>query len=659
MIDTRAYLIPSFHPSHLLRGAAHYHDAVVADLERALRIANQDHWEQTAQIYKLLPGGNGNCSVDWCVEWIRKNMETMTAVSVDTETYGVGHRSALDQYSCKLHATGISFCPSNEALSWLADGTLGRDATRKINDAFRELMFNEQITKIYHNGNYDREVLLRHGFYGKGEFQDTLILSHLSDPEQDHSLGPLTSYLLDVDPWKVEYRQLEKKGLNTLERLLYYNGRDALATQQICPLLMNRVIDIKQQHIAKLELSMSEIASRMGRVGIPIDEEKRNEIEFKLTSNRDESLEYIKQETGWREFEPRKPKDRHELIYGRLKLPVKFYTKKKGEPSTGRRALLAHLGHPLIRALLKFDENAKLLSTFVSKLPSLVDDQGRLHPHWNSAGTKGSRWSSSDPNFQNWRKWLREIVSTKPGRTLVGADSKAIEYRIIVCLAGCKKLLDAFNDPSRDIHSEVGGSVFGSSFTSLEKKSKSWTDLRNLAKRVVYARNYRAQPATICENLKQDPQTPMSIRAVLTPSYIDKISRNFDKEYPEIGRWCEAEWDKANRTGIQDILPIGRKWFHSVLPVEPTKAANIPVQFAAGDFHNLATQLVDEALPSISKTAQLVLSVHDQLVVECDDADAPAVARLLESKMKFKIDGPAGPVWLGADADINRSWDKV
>jgi DNA polymerase I-like protein with 3'-5' exonuclease and polymerase domains len=289
----------------------------------------------------------------------------------------------------------------------------------------------------------------------------------------------------------------------------------------------------------------------------------------------------------------------------------------------------------------------------------MVDDYGRLHPHWNSTGTKGSRWSSSGPNFQNWRKWLREIVTTKPGRVLVGADSKAIEYRIIVCLAGCKKLLDAFNDPSRDIHSEVAAEVFGSQFTSLEKKSKAWTDIRNLAKRVVYARNYRAQPKTICENLKQDPNTPMSIRAILTPAYIEKIAKNFDKAYPEISRYCEAEWDKANRTGKQEIIPLGRIWFHSVLPVEPSVASNVPIQFAAGDFHNLAIKKIFEALPSISATAHLVLSVHDQAVVECDDADAKAVAMLLEESMKFKIEGPAGPIWLGADASADRSWDNV
>lgn len=643
----------------MLRGAMFNHEVVVADFLRAARIAKADFWEQTAKIWKLLPGGAGNMSVDYAVNWIGMNSETSNLVAVDTETYGVGHRSALDQYSCKLHAVGLSFCPSNEALSFLADGSLGPSDTRKIAEAFQRVMHNPNITKCYQNQNYDKQVLKRHDFTHVGPSIDTLVLSHLTDPETDHDLASIAQQYLDTDPWKVEYRQLEKKGENSLERLLYYNGRDALATQQLCLPLMNEIISRGQQHIAQMEMRMSEIAGYMGEVGIPIDQDKVKEIDFKLSANVDESLSFMRSTLSWPEFDPNKPSHRYEMVYGRLKLPVKFYTKKKGIPSTSRKALIEYLSEPLIRAIMKYDENAKLKSTFVTKLPTLVDATWRLHPHWNSTGTKGSRWSSSDPNFQNWRKWLREIVTTRPGRVLVGADSKAIEYRIIVALAGCKPLIDAFNDPTRDIHSEVGVTVFGNEFAKLERGSKAWTDLRALAKRVVYARNYRAQPKTICDNLKQDPQTPMSVRARLTPAYIEKISNNFDKTYPEIGRYCEAEWDKANRTGIQDILPLGRKWFHSVLPVEPTKASNIPIQFAAGDYQNVSMERVYDILQAKYKTAFIALNVHDQIVLECNDSDAPELAKVLEECMLHTVEGPAGAVQLSGESTINRSWHKV
>jgi DNA polymerase I-like protein with 3'-5' exonuclease and polymerase domains len=384
----------------------HNHEVVVADLKRAARIAEQDHWDQTATIYKLLPNGAGNMSVDYAINWMGERVDKGLPAAVDTETYGVGKRSALDQYSCKLHAVGVSFCPSNEALSFLADGSLGKSDTRKISEALAKLMYSEQCMKFYQNQNYDVTVLKRHGFNQRGPVADTLVLSHITDPEVAHDLGFMSAFYLDTDPWKVEYRQLEKKGLNSLERLLYYNGRDALATQQLCPILMNEIVERKQVHIAKMEQRLCEIAAHMGEVGIPIDEEKRLVIEQKLTTNIDESLHYMRETLQWPEFDPQKPSHRYSMVYERLKLPVKFYTKKRGTPSTSRKALIAHLQQPLVRAIMKYDENAKLRSTFVTKLPTLVDDNGRLHPHWNSTGTKGSRWSSSDPNFQNWRKWV-------------------------------------------------------------------------------------------------------------------------------------------------------------------------------------------------------------------------------------------------------------
>jgi DNA polymerase I-like protein with 3'-5' exonuclease and polymerase domains len=151
----------------------------------------------------------------------------------------------------------------------------------------------------------------------------------------------------------------------------------------------------------------------------------------------------------------------------------------------------------------------------------------------------------------------------------------------------------------------------------------------------------------------------MSVRARLTPAYIKRFSDNFDNQYPEIGRYCEAEWDKANRTGQQEILPFGRIWFHSVLPVEPAKSANIPIQFAAGDLQNKSMELVHNELKERWPTAHIILNVHDQICIECDDADAEAIAPMLERNMAHTIEGPVGSVQLKAEADINRSWDKV
>ena len=657
-VSGATYFVPTFHPAFLLRGKQHYHEVVCLDILRAIRIAEQGGWEQTAQVWKVLPGGGGNMSVDGAVNFIEENYKARRPVALDTETYGVGKRDALDQYSCRLHALGLSFYPSNEAVSFLADGSLDKAGTERLLNLCRQMIADKELPKIFFNYSYDGEVLLRHTLPVGGPIYDCLVLHHITDPELDHDLGFVSQQFLDTDPWKVEYRKLERKGLGTLAQLLHYNGRDTLATQQLFPILGQRVEELDQGHIAAYETRTMELAARMGRVGIPISEEKRVEIAQKLQAMRDKALFFIRDKMAWFDFDPKKPAHRRELVYDRLKLPVRFYTEKKGEPMTGIKALITHLDVDVVRALVDFDESHKQLSTFVVKLPDIVDDFGRLHVHWKSFGTVGSRWASS-PNAQNWPKWLRAIVKTRPGRILVGADSKAIEYRLIAVLSGCRKLLDAFNDPTRDVHSEVAAEVFGTSFTSLVKKSPAWTDMRAIAKRVVYARNYRAAPETICENIKNDPKTPVSVRSTLTPAFIGMIARNFDRAFPEIARWCEQEWDKANRLGYQDVIPLGRKRYHYVRPVEPTVAANNPVQFAAGDFQNISMLAIDEVLRDKYPTAHLVLNVHDQIVVECDTKDAEEINTLVQDKMTHKVEGPNGFVMLEGDPGIADNWEKV
>jgi DNA polymerase-1 len=656
--STKAYFIPTYHPAFLLRGAQHYHEVVVADMQRAVRIA-RDGWAPTGTLYKILPNGGGNFSVDQAVNWLDENFRMKRAAAVDTECYGVGKRDALDQYTCKLHALGISFYPSDEALAFIADGSIGHEQTQRLFAACRAVMQAPDIPKIFFNASYDVEVLLRHGLGVAGPIYDNLVNHHVTDPEIDHDLGFVSQQFLDIEPWKVEYRSVERAGLGTLDRLLHYNAKDTLATQKLTPILMDRIVERGQTHIAELETRLMELAGRMGRVGIPINEERRIAIAEKLRTKRDSALYFIRSQLKWPEFEPRKPAHRKELLYERLKLPVRHYTEKRGEPATGVAAMVEHLDIDAVRALVKFDETAKRLATFVSKLPDLVDDNGRLHIRWKSYGTVGSRWSSENPNLQNWPHPLRAICMTKPGRTLVGADSKAIEYRVIVALSGCRKLIEIFADPTRDVHNEVCAEVFGPSFTNLVPKSPAWKNLRDIAKRVVYARNYRASPETICENLRNDPDTPAAVRSTLTPAFIAMIARNFDRHYPEIGEWCEREWDRANKLGYQDIIPLGRKRFHPVVPVEITKTSNNPIQFAAGDFQNLSLLAIDEILRERFPTAHVILNVHDQIVAECDEADAETIAQIIKEKMTHKIEGPAGHVMLEADPAISRDWQKV
>jgi len=657
--DDLTYFIPTYSPAFMLRGAQQYYEVAIEDIKRALRISREGYAFK-GRPYYILPQGRGNIGVNEAVNYIDQCYRQGRAVAIDTENYGVGKRDALDQYSCKLHVLGVSFAGTDDAVSFLTDGSLGAADTTRLMNLCTTIFRDANIPKMFFNMGYDLEVLRRHNLECLGPVYDNLVYHHVSDPELDHDLGFVAQQFLDIPAWKVDYRKTERAGRGTLQQLLIYNALDTLATQWLTPILAQRVANIEQTHIAQMEVQLMELAGRMGRYGIPINEQRRVEIAVKLQGMRDAALQYIRQQMSWPDFNPRASDHRQQLLYDRLGYPVQFYTEKTATPQTGIKALIPYLEHPVVRALVKFDEYAKQLSTFVIKLPDLVDENNRLHVHWKSTGTIGSRWSSEQPNFQNWPKWLRAIVQTTEGRTLVGADFSQVEYRIIAARAGCKKLIDAFNDPTRDIHSEVCADVFGATFTKLDLKSRQRKDLRDIAKRVVYARNYRASPKTICDNLKDDPNTPAAVRATLTPGFITKIANEFDRACPEIAAWCEAQHNAANAEEYVEIPPLGRRRYYNVKPVEPTVAANNPTQFAAGDYQNISMLAVDNFLRTEFPTsAHIILTVHDQIVVECATKDADYIAKRMCEFMTHEVPGPAGPVKLVAEPDINTNWDKV
>lgn len=400
--DDLTYFVPTFSPAFMLRGAQQYHEVVVGDIKRALRVAREGYTFK-GRPYYILPQGRGNITVNEAVNYIDQCYRQGRAVAIDTENYGVGKRDALDQYSCKLHALGVSFAGTDDAVSFLTDNSLGRADTTRLMNVCTTVFRDPNIAKMFFNMGYDLEVLRRHNLECLGPMYDNLVYHHVSDPELDHDLGFVSQQFLDMAPWKVDYRSVERAGQGTLEQLLIYNALDTLATQWLTPILAARVEEIQQTHIAQMEVALMELAGRMGRYGIPIHEGRRVEIAGKLQSKRDAALQYIRQQLSWPEFNPRSSGDRQKLLYDRLGYPVQFYTEKTAIPQTGIKALIPYLDHPVVRALVKFDEYAKQLSTFVIKLPDLVDEQNRLHVHWNPRAPLVPVGPASSPTFRTGR----------------------------------------------------------------------------------------------------------------------------------------------------------------------------------------------------------------------------------------------------------------
>ena len=82
-------------------------------------------------------------------------------------------------------------------------------------------------------------------------------------------------------------------------------------------------------------------------------------------------------------------------------------------------------------------------------------------------------------------------------------------------------------------------------------------------------------------------------------------------------------------------------------------ALNMPIQGTAADIMKLAMVAVWKRLKAEKLEARLVLQVHDELIVECPEAEAETVERLLTEEME----GVARlPVPLIAEAHRGKDW---
>ena len=649
------FVIPTVHPAFALRGNEAWTAVIEKDLERAFRVAKMG-WRYEPEIVIGHPQGNFPVAIRRLEAFFRTLDLSPNAqpISVDTETDG------RDQHTCHLRAIAFSQIGTLRAASIAySRGVWGTEAFNWIRSWLFAILASP-TSKVAQNWPFDKPVLDRHGLSPRGQLLDTLPAHHTIESDLPHDLGFIAQRWLDVDPWKRAFDEQQKKSGKKWHDadwnpLLLYNGRDALETGRLWPVLTNEIQTNVPRgfDILGVQLWAVDLATRMSKVGLPLHEPTRQQLSTELHAKVDRAVALIRATMSWPEFNPRRKADRRELLYRRLGLQVRKYTPKNSEPSTSYKAIVEHAHIPAVRALIEHDETASLLSNVVDKYVLLPD--GRLHVTWNTTGTDGSRWSSS-PNLQNWPKFpinVRNLVQAPPGRVFVIADYAQLELRILAAFAGAQQLLRLFKS-GEDAHGYVATQVFGERFTNADPRTKK--ALRDLTKRVVYGMQYGAGAPKVLMVLMEDKRVSVEVRSLLNIKIVDRVMRTFLALNPEVNGWRDRTLDHANRLGFLQVPPFGRVRRFLALPIDGPKAWNWPIQTCGHDFLLRAMYIVDCQRPP---TAHILTDGHDEMVVECNEQDGARVKELVERAMYSKLDGPGGPVDLIADARVGRSWAET
>ena len=394
-----------------------------------------------------------------------------------------------------------------------------------------------------------------------------------------------------------------------------------------------------------IELPLCTVLYRMEKRGIAIDREQLEEFGTMLAQRIDDCEKLI---FGYSEgpFNINSTKQLGELLFDKLGLPPVKKT-KTGYSTNADVLEKLKSKHPIIPAIMDYRMLTKLKSTYADGLIKEIREDGRIHTTFQNLVTATGRLSSTEPNLQNipvrtdLGAEVRKMFVSKPGYVLVDADYSQIELRVLAHIARDENMMDAFNS-GLDIHAATASQVFGVSMENVTPLQ------RRHAKAVNFGIVYGISEFSLAEDI--------GVSRYEAKEYIE----NYLANYSGVRKYMRDVVDNARECGYTQTM-FGRKRYIPELKSSNFNirsgaeriALNTPIQGSAADLIKLAMIRVEDALQKHYPEAQLLLQVHDELIVECPEEIASDVAALVSREME-QIAELLVP--LMAEAKCGKSW---
>ena len=550
--------------------------------------------------------------------------------ALDTETTSVVARRA------ELVGISLAFADGKACYIPVAHLTGDQlDATLVLNQ-ITSLLSDPALTMVGHNLKYDLTVLEAVGLVPRCTLADTMLMSYVLDAAGGrHDMDSLAKRILGVDT--ISYEDVCGKGAKQigfaevpLEQASEYASEDADITLRLFRHFEGRLeTEPSLQSIYQdLELPVMLVLRDMENHGALLDgailKSQSQSIGVRL-----EELEIEAQALAGRSFNLASPKQLQEILFDEMRLPVLKKT-PKGAPSTNEEVLqeLA-LDYPLPKLLIEHRSLSKLKGTYTDKLPEDCDPaDGRVHTSFHQAVTSTGRLSSSDPNLQNIPirtdegRRIRKAFIAPVGWSVMAADYSQIELRIMAHLSGDQSLVDAFARGD-DIHRATAAEVF-----DLEPMFVT-DEQRRRAKAINFGLIYGMSAFGLARQL--------GIERAEAAAYIDR----YFERYPGVRHYMDATRAMAHDKGYVETV-FGRRLtlpdIHArQVPIRQAAeraAINAPMQGTAADIIKRAMLRVNKVLDEADLGCNLLLQVHDELVLEVCDRDLDAAKSLVRVEME-------------------------
>ncbi len=571
-------------------------------------------------------------------------------IAFDTETAAVEGHESTEAHFCKL--VGFSFA-TEPGKAWYVVGDLI--------DVFRPLFADPTKTLVGHNVKFDQSVLRRYGIGFASVPHDTMLAHYCLDAAARHGMDFLSEQFLNYRPIPIERLIGERKrGQSQLsmaalkpEEVRDYAAEDADVTLRLEDALRPRVEAAgAMKSLAEVEEPLVRVLIDMEREGVRLDtgalKEYGRELDRDILALMQDILRYA--DPG---LNVDSPAQIGTLLFDRLKLnPAVAKKTARGQYSTDEKTLQKLVNdHPVVKSILEYRACSKLKSTYVDKLPTLIDANCRVHTTYSQAFTETGRLSSSDPNLQNIPirtergKLIRKAFTARDeNHALISADYSQIELRLMAAFSKDAAMLEAFRNGA-DIHRDTASRVYDvmPAFVTPEQRAK--------CKMVNFGIIYGISAFGLSQRL----HVPRKEAADLIETYF--------KLYPKVRSFMEGAIAQAREKGYAETILGRRRTLRDINSRNATArqgaerdAINTPIQGSAADLIKVAMVRIDRALREAGLRTKMVLQIHDELVFDAPKEEVDRVKEIVRREMTTAIDFGVpldvgigvGPNWLEA-----------
>ncbi|MFA5720473.1 MAG: DNA polymerase I [Acholeplasmataceae bacterium] len=516
------------------------------------------------------------------------------------------------------------------------------------NQAFMDFLKSDVVKYTYDYKAF-KVRLLNKGYDLNGVGFDLLLASYIDNPQIAKNEFKVIVSTFDYDD--LEYDELiygkgAKKALPDQEVYQEHVTKKAKAIYKLRPHLLEQLEEKEQLSLLlDLEIPLSNVLAKMEYEGIMVDKDilksLKKDYKKKITD-----LEQRIYQLALKEFNINSPKQLGEVLFVDLGLEPSKKTKGKSY-STNIDVLNSLIDeHPIIREIIDYRSVSKLYSTYIEGIENALFEDGKVHTIYNQALTVTGRLSSLEPNLQNIPvkteegRQIRKLFTTN--HYLMSADYSQIELRVLAHMSQCENLINDFNK-GLDIHSETAKKVFNSMKVSSEERRK--------AKAVNFGIIYGIGAFSLSEDIH-------STRAE-AQAFIDK----YFSVYPEIDLFMKQQIEHAKTHGFVKTIMNRRRYINELKsPIYTIRefgkrtSMNAPIQGSAADILKKAMVDLDHYLTKNNLKSKLLLTVHDELILEVVEEELEIMKTSLKEIMSKTV---SLSVKLETDLSVGKSWYDI